>query len=43
MLEKFKNSIPQRFATCMSEQKATTVLKAAELADDKGHSVNVVT
>ena len=34
VLEQFKNSIPQRIATYLSEQKATTVLKAAELADD---------
>lgn len=34
MLQQFKNSIPQRIATYVSEQKPPTVLKAAELADD---------
>lgn len=34
VLEQFKNSIPQCIATYVTEQKATTVLKAAELADD---------
>uniref|UniRef100_A0A671XNE1 SCAN box domain-containing protein n=1 Tax=Sparus aurata TaxID=8175 RepID=A0A671XNE1_SPAAU len=34
VLEQFKNSIPQRIATYVSEQKVTTVHRAAELADD---------
>ena len=34
VLEQFKNSIPQRIATYIAEQKATTVLRADELADD---------
>ena len=33
VLEQFKNLIPQRIATYVAEQKATTVLRAAELAD----------
>lgn len=34
VLEEFKNSIPQHVVTYVSEQKAITDLKAAELADD---------
>lgn len=34
VVEQFKNSIPQHVVTYVSEQKAITVLKAAELADD---------
>lgn len=34
ILEQFKNVIPQRIATYLSERKPSTVLKAAELADD---------
>ena len=34
VLEQFKNSIPQRIATYVSEQTATTALRAAELADN---------
>ena len=33
-LEQFKNSIPQRIAIHVAEQKATTLLRAVELADD---------
>lgn len=36
VLEQFKNSIPRRIATYVSEQRATSVLKAAELTDDFG-------
>uniref|UniRef100_G3NXL5 SCAN box domain-containing protein n=1 Tax=Gasterosteus aculeatus TaxID=69293 RepID=G3NXL5_GASAC len=34
VLERFKNSIPPRIAVYVSEQKAATALRAAELADD---------
>ena len=34
VLEQFKNSIPERVATYVTEQKPINVVKAAELADD---------
>lgn len=34
VLLEFKNAIPQHIATYVNEQKASTALKTAELADD---------